>query len=91
MKRVEVLIKDATRVSGLALFAAKCCGDKPADVLSQIDSRKRRNIPSTPRVRQGDALGPVLFCLSLGIRRGRLRAQFEPMGSLTWQMSVLPF
>lgn len=47
----------------------------------QMDSGKRRSIPSTTGVDQGDALGPTLFCMQLGIRRRRLRAHSVAKGN----------
>ena len=46
-------------------IAARCYGERPASVFFQMDSRERTKLECSRKVKQGDAMGPTLFCLPL--------------------------
>lgn len=75
---MAVLEEVAIRVPALTPFVAKYFGDQPKDVFVQMDIGGRRNMPSNTGVHQGDALGPVLFCMPVGTILRKFRARFKP-------------
>lgn len=56
-------------------------GEKPASVFYQMDSNEQSSIPLGTGVHQGNALEPVLFCMSVATRLAKVRTQFEPQGN----------
>ena len=58
-------------------FVVKCYGEKPASVVFQIDSGERTKLECSRGVQEGDAKGPVLFCLPLRPALTKVREEYE--------------
>ena len=64
----------------LTPFVVKCYGARPADVFFRTDSGETRTIACSSGVRQGDPIGPAIFCLALRPGLKRSREEFEREG-----------
>ena len=80
MKRTAVLAEAATCVPALTPFVAKCYGEMSAPVFFRMESGERRKIDRSSGIQQGDAMGSMLFCMSLLPVLKRTRAEFETRG-----------
>ena len=78
--RKPILEQVTVRTPAFTGFAAKCYGERPASVLSQMDSGKRTELECPRGVQQGDALGPALCCLLLRPVLTRVREKCESQG-----------
>ena len=77
--RTVVLEEVANCVPAFTPLVAKCCGTRPVDVFSRMDSGGTRTIVCSSDVQQGDPMGPGMFCLALrpGLKRFRQESEIE--------------
>ena len=75
-----MLAEAAICAPALTPFVAKCYGEMSTPVFFQMESGKSRKIDCSSGVQQGDAMGPVLFCMPLLPVLKRTWAEFEPRG-----------
>lgn len=70
----------AIRAPTLTQFVAKCCGDQPAIMLSQVNTSEPRNISSNTGIHLGHILGQALFYAPEGTILHKFRDRFESNG-----------
>ena len=67
----------ANCVPAFTPLVAKCYGTRPADLFFRTDPRETRTIACSSGVRQGDPIGPAMFCLAMRPGLKRFRQEFE--------------
>ena len=64
-KRTGALAKEPVCLPALTPYLVKCYGERSAPVVFRMESGERRKIDCFSGVQQGEAMGPVFFCMPL--------------------------